>query len=450
MNIYDKIKYFNPFRRKIKYLDSEGKPKTTVKAGGKQEGSLFSQKERTEAQLKKYWQYYTQEGTVWAAINSIAYNTVMVGYDIESNDKEAKKIIERWCRKVDLPIHLLNNTIYGLVFGDSFIEIIKNKKQAPSSLKDVDPQTMEVNFDKYGIVQNYTQSLGKKAGESVPKLDKESICHIRFFPKPNDPYGLSLISPNVDILDKKVRADNAIASAIIRHGTSKLVFSVGSEKDGQLPPDSVLEAIESEVEDIDEKNEFVVPWNVDVYPIDEKGIQGVEDYYNYFQSQLVLGLLVPGEVLGLGQGSTEATARVRALLYERMIQSFQTQLAAIVEKQLFKKVLQANGYNMEDEENDVYVKINFRSVTDADESEKAKWMGNLIRGFRSSKTKPFTINEIRRMFNKPELDDPEADTIIYEGYEKNDTADQEPSEENVTNEDDDMTSEKEEEDEEES
>jgi len=416
MSIIDSIKRLNPFQT-IKYLDDEGRPKSVIQTGKKK--SFGMQKGvRTKSQLQNYWDYYSNEDTVWAAVNSIAFNTVMVGYDIESENPKARDLIIQWCKKVDLDSHLVDNTRYALVLGDAFMEIVLNRKKEPSSLLDVDPKSMEIVYDEHGIVQSYQQSLGVRDKSGIPKLDKETICHIKFFSNPETPYGISLLQASRDTIDKKIKTDNAIANAIIRHGTTKTVFTVGNEKDRQLPPESVLKEIRDEVEDIDEKNEFIVPWNVSIDTIDEKGIAGIEEYFNYFQTQVIIGLLCPEEALGLGRGSTEATAKIKAIMYERMIQSFQLRLSRIIEKQLFNRVLEENRFDPD------IVSIEFRSVSSADESEKAKWMGNLIRGFRSSKYKPFTINEIRKKFGMKPIDEDEANTIIYEGYSTN-----EPNEE---------------------
>jgi hypothetical protein len=293
---------FNPFRNKIKYLDDNGRPKTVIRTGSQKQFGGLGSTGRSVSQLKKYWEIYSLENTVWAAINAIAFNTVMVGYNIESESDSARKLIEDWCKKVNLDSHLLDSTRYALIFGDSFIEIIYNKKKEPSSIINVNPQSMEIIYDDYGVVQGYQQSLGVRDKSGIPKLDKDIICHFKFFSDPAIPYGISLIKASEGVIDKKIRTDDAIANAIIRHGTSKTVFTVGNAQDKQIPPPEVLEAIRDEVEDIDEKNEFIVPWNVTVQTIDEKGIAGVEEYYNYFQSQMVTGLLCPEEALGLGRG----------------------------------------------------------------------------------------------------------------------------------------------------
>lgn len=405
-------RFRNPFARinvfnRNKYLNDDGTPKTVIATGSTRQFNL-TPSVRNRTTLDKFWTYYNKEGTVWAAINSIAFNTVMVGYTIQSNNPEAKKLIHDFTKRVDLETHLLNNVIYALVLGDAFLEIIykKNSKDI-SRLKDIDPRTMTINYNKYGEVQNYQQVIN---GQKLPPIEKDYICHIKLFSRADSPYGISMIEPSKDTIDRKVRTDEALSNAIIRHGTAKYVATIGTPEERQIPPKEVLEDIQSKLQYINEKNEFIVPWNVKIDTIDEKGIQGVEEYFNYFQSQVVLGLLCPEEALGLGRGSTEATSRVKAILFERMIRAFQIKIARIVEHDIFNKVLVANGFP----ENSV--ELVFNSVTEEDEALKAKWMGNLLRGFAKSEIKPFTINEIRSFFGFKPIDSDEANVLKY-GYE---------------------------------
>lgn len=90
--------------------------------------------------------------------------------------------------------------------------------------------------------------------------------------------------------------------------------------------------------------------------------------------------------------STEASARVREILHERMIRSFQHKIENQIRLELFNPNLINNGFK----ENEVSIK--FKSVTSADEEGMAKWLGNLLRGFPEGK-KPITINEVRSFFN---------------------------------------------------
>jgi len=414
-----KLKLNNPFKTKIKYLKDDGRPQSLVRTGGGGAMGIQS-RDRSISDLRTYWDYYYGDGTIFAALNTTAWNTVMVGYNLIAEDEDAKKLIKNFFDIINIERMARQSTLYTLIFGDSFTEKVYNKGKDISRLKVIDSRTMLINSDEYGDVQSYQQEI---SGKKQPIIKTEYIMHLRFFEIPGSPYGVSLIAPNKDTIDRKVSTDEALFNAIKRHGTLKWVATVGSEKDGQIPPDSVMDNIKEELEDITEKNEFVVPWFIDLKTIDEQGIEGVEEYFNYFQTQLVIGLLCPEEALGLGKGSTEATARIKAIMYERMIKAFQHELENTIREELINPTLEKNGFDI----NTVHIKFN--QVTEEDEALKAKWLGGLLRGFRDQDI-PFTRNEIRSFFGLEPREDME-DVPKTKPKEDEEPEDEEPEEEDV-------------------
>jgi hypothetical protein len=380
------------FGKKISiFVDkTTGRPKTIISTGKSKGGLGGGGSQRTEAQLKQFWNYYESEGTIFASINTTAWNSVMVGFVLVSSDEQAKILIHDSLELMDIDSILLDTVIYGLVFGDAFIEKVKSGKSVVR-LKTVDPTTMQINIDEYGEIISYQQKI---QGKLLAPLKPEDIIHMRFFPKPDSPYGVSLISPSKDTIDRKITTDESIAKAIGRHGTPKYVIKVGSPED--IPPDEVFEDIKSKLEDIDSTNEFIIPGMVDISQIDETGVQSVKEYFDYFQTQLIVGLLCPEEALGQGKGSTEATARVKEIMYERFIKAIQHKITTLVRLEVINPILESNGKDP----NLVYMRFN--SVTDADEAIKAKWLGNLLRGFPEGQL-PFTIDEIRAVFDYPPM-----------------------------------------------
>jgi len=723
MGMKSSLRKFLGFPKKSIYLLDDGRPKTIIATGKTQMGGMSSP-ERSESLLKKFWDYYENENTVFAAIQTIAWTTIMVGYNLTSNDLKAKELIQKYLDYLDIDLLLLDNVIYALVYGDAFIEIVKNSNNKITSLKTVDPITMVINTDKFGIITGYQQKIQGILQKTI--LKPEDIIHIKFFTRSKSPYGISLIQPSKGTLDRKIATDEAIANAIIRHGcyddkteiltkngwklfkdlaknidevatynpdkscleykipkeyveydwdgkldkyetdyidllttpdhehywkfkhrfdgkeywtdykktknretscfkfktytenfigelselpkefsgwsydqyikllgwylsegslhhdkeiiihqnenskhyleldefmhtlplkckdyhrfrenatgyshefrlysselckyfkqfgkhdkkfipvevknyprkhlkllldtllmgdghkvsdteyyyyttskqladdvqeisiklgysttikfkestnekwkdtydvrirkiqgmepifynhlieeeyykgkvycvyvdnhvffvrrngkvilsgnTSKYLVKVGTEE--EFPPPEIFTDIKNELEDITYINEIIVPGLVDVKAIDEKGVAGVEEYSGTFLQQLITGLLCPPEALGMGKGSTEATASVRQMLYERMIRTFQIRIANLLRLEVLNKILAQNGFEPN------LVKIKFNSVTDADEAVKAKWLGDLLRGYdpRRGEEKPFTIDEVRAMF----------------------------------------------------
>ncbi len=378
-------------KRRSIYLDEAGNPKTIVGTGKSKGGLSMGGSTRTDSLLKQFWNYYEGEGTVFASINTTAWNSVMVGYFLVSDDENSKLLIQNALEIMDIDAILLDSVIYTLVFGDSFIEKVKSGKNVVR-LKTVDPITMQINTDEHGEITDYQQKI---KGQLLPKLNKEDIIHFRFFPKPDSPYGISLISPSKDTIDRKLTTDESIAKAIGRHGTPKYIVKIGNEEN--IPDNSVFEKIKSTLEDIEAINEFIVPGTIDISTLDESGVQNVKEYYDYFQTQLIVGLLCPEEALGQGKGSTEATSKVKEIMYERFIKAIQHKMSTIVRLEIINPILLANGK----EENTVHMR--FHSVTDADEAVKAKWLGNLLRGFPEG-PQPFSIDEIRAIFDYPPLD----------------------------------------------
>jgi hypothetical protein len=386
-----------PFIGEKKKTLTEGKPQTLIWTGKRPPLSFSDRGGRKIKDLKKYWQYYENEQTVWAAINSITYNTVMTGYSLVSDEEEAKIYIEDLCEYINLEDVLLDSTRYTLIYGDAFIEKRRNKKGAIIDLYAVDPKTIIAHYNKYGRVEYYQQIINGTLLEKT--IEPKDIIHIKFFNSPDSPYGISILKPNEDTIIRKVRTDEALFNAIQRHGTSKLVAYVGDKDDG-IPSEEVMESIQEKLEDITEINDFVVPWLIKIDTIDEKGVQGVNEYYDLFQNQLIVGLMCPEEALGQGKGSTEATARIKAILYERMIKSFQRKLSNIIKKELFNEQLKLAGYVDKKTDRALNVRIKFNSVTEEDDALRAKWIGNLLRGFPEG-LQPFSINEIRGLMGLP-------------------------------------------------
>ena len=391
------ISKLNPFK--------DEKRRTYV-SSKRYEYNLFSKTDRTVTNLEKYEKYYSGEGTVWAAINSIGFNTTMSGYNIKSDNPEAKKVIEKFCRKTNLSKYILNSTIFALIYGDAFGEIVYKKNGEPVRLKGIDPKTMFIDYDVYGDVNYYYQKF--RDGSKGDPIDREYIHHLNLFPRPGSPYGISLVEPSRDTIYRKVKTDEAIANSIERHGFPKYVLYVGTEDD--FPSDDEMDYLQTKFEDISHDNEFILTGNCKLETVDDGGIQGVDEYFGYFQAQLVTGLLCPEEALGLGRGSTEATASTKAILYERMIKAFQLAISHTLEEQVFRQVLDYYGFD-----EDTYVKIDFKSVTDKDEAIKARWMANILRSYSHTKYRPFTINEIREMLGQDRIDVEAADRIdVYE------------------------------------
>lgn len=383
--------------KETKWLDAYGNPKMVAWANEGLSIPGINNYKRNNQRLKEYWNFYAGEGTVFAAIETIVWNTVMTGFQVNSEDDVSRQLIRDFVQKVDLTQVLLDNVRYALIFGDAFIELRKDKSGDIGELRTIDPKTVVIDTDKFGKVRSYKQKVGGKVDEKNT-LKPDEMMHLQFFPNPTGPYGLSIIEPSIVTIDRKIKVDYALFNAIIRHGTPKYKIKVGTPE--EVPPKVLFDKIKSDFADVSSKDEYVLPGPIDIQTIDGGGVKGVESYYDTFLTQELIGLLAMPEALGLGTGSTEATAHVREVLHERMIRAFQHKLQSQTRIDLFNPVLESNSKN----ENTVNIK--FKSVTTADEEGMAKWLGNLLRGGVII----FSINEMRAMFGYDPIKD--GDDVI--------------------------------------
>jgi len=455
MGAIDYIKNSRLFGKRSIYLNKDGTSKTiSVGIGGGFSLKSISPFKRNKKILETYWKYYQGEGTIFAAINTTAWNTVMVGYHIISDNPDAKKLIDTRFNEMDIDGILLDNVIYALVFGDAFIEKVRATRNnrdtlddsleayiAPSIarlsrfkkrnsskwrypeirknyenrleqlkllqennklpkgyisyVKTVDPISMEIITDKNtGELVGYKQDV---IGRKTPNLGLDEIMHLGFFPQSNSPYHISLIGPSKDTINRMVGVDEALYHTTVRHSGRKYVVTVGTD-DEPLPPKNAFDKIKNLLEDVTSQNEFVVPAIVKMDTIDEGGFPGIQDHATLFQKKAIVGLLCPEESIGMSsRGTTESTAAIKEIMFERYIQALQHKLATKLRTELINPLLVEAGF----EENIVHMK--FKSVTTKDEEGLAKWLGNLFRGYPEGK-KPLTRNEVRALFGYPSLE----------------------------------------------
>ena len=299
---------------------------------------FFSSKPRDVAGLTKNWDIYSQSEVPFAAITSLSFN-IAAEWKIRCEDLALKEKIEEFCYGTDFNSVLVLIARDCLIFGDSYIEKVWNKGGELVELRVRDPRTFQEKVDVKGDTEWYLQTIKTENGVEEVELKPNEVSHHQLFPRPDSPYGLGLIDPSKDTILRKTLADEGISAAIDRHGYPKfhIILKTPPGFETELPTSSEIDSISADFRNINSKNEIVTTELIDIKALDAKGVENVEEYFNYFQSSLTCGMLVPQEVLGLGSGSTEATARVRRIMFEKIVRGFQSKIARRIELDVFKE-----------------------------------------------------------------------------------------------------------------
>lgn len=281
------------------------KPKTWAFGGfGSTPSVSFSAPSRDD--IDKYLKVYYSQNIVFASIETIVQNAILTGYSFYSNNDEALERVRQFCKRTGLiEVKFAENTRNALICGDGFAENVLDEDGYLYDLYTRDPRTIEIVPNDYGEIVGYVQVVAGQRSDIIPP---ELITHFQFFSRVDSPYGLSIIAPSYKSIVRKEMVDEATATAVVRHGHPKYIIKLLGmlERGKYLINEEVKQAIRNELTNLDARKEIMIPDAISIENIDVKGVQNVEEYFNYFTQLVTAGLLVPEEAVGLGRNITEA------------------------------------------------------------------------------------------------------------------------------------------------
>ena len=349
------------------------KPKTYIESGSTKR-EFFSERARAKELLKKYEIIYNQGGIITEAINAYPMFTTANGWQLEGPDNLVKKVADSF-DKMDFDAILWDGITDALVYGDAFQEIIPNRAGGVSSIIPRLASSFEIQHDDHGKLRGYTQTVTTNRKETKIKLKPEQIVHLQFWKLGGSMYGHSLIHRAYDEIIRDTKTAEATATAIYRHGFKKYHIRVGQE--GEIVPQEVLKDVDKEFQDLESKNDFVTPYDMEIKNIDEGGLQKIDLYNDISLMRLATALGVPEEILGMRRGSTDATAVTRVDTFFKKISAIQKRVARCYSLNIIDKIVPPGA-----------VKLTFNEVNPENSTKKAEWISTIM---KSSRADPFAV-----------------------------------------------------------
>ena len=243
--------------------------------------------------------------------------------------------------------------------GKGYAEIVRNRAgNGITSLQYRPAETITELLDPRGKVVGYRQTVRRDNSTLVVEL------------RPEDLFVVDLHMPLIKRAYKDVLNDIAVADAtatsIQRHGYPRYHIKLGAP--GEVVSSDALRAHGQKFEDLKPNNEWVTTADVVIDNIDKEGIQQALAYTNWTVQRLSAALGVPEEMLGLGRGSTEATANVRLQAFYDKIGSIQQRFAQALNKQVIDLLTGRPG--------EIWLKFN--DVSPEDEMKGAQFIATLL------------------------------------------------------------------------
>ncbi len=203
--------------------------------------------------------------------------------------------------------------------------------------------------------------------------------------------GLPLITRCTDDIVRDTEVAEATAKAIKRHGMPRYHVKVGTT--GATVADSVIDAVADNFEELEADHELVTHHDVEIVNIDAQGVTNTKLYGDWAIQRLCAALGTPEEMLGLGRGSTEATANVRLQAWYDRIATLQRRFASQWNDQIVDRMTGKPGL----------VKLVFGDPSPTDDLARAQVVATLL---QASPLQPvITVNEARAMLSLKPLDD---------------------------------------------
>ena len=352
-------------------------PQTWIKGGGTENNPYtrlgFGPEGDRRKNIRRWRDVYRRGGPYADALDAYPLFTLTNGWGLacEEGAETLKDKVQEWLDQphVDLDSVMWQGILDSVICGTAFQEVLPTRGGDLWGIIPRDAAGFTIQYDDKGRVSGYTQIVEITLGniKEIP-IDPERMLTLTLFPIPGEVYGASILERAWDDIQRDCDITESCAKAIHRHGTPKQQWKIGSEENPASPGD--LDDVTHEIETIKANTDFVTKHDTEIVMLDTTGISNVDTYSNVSLQRVACALGVPEEILGLGRGSTEATATVRMQAFLDKVGTIQKIVARTYTRNVIDRITGQPGK----------VWIEFHDVSPEDEKHKAEWMALLRSG----------------------------------------------------------------------
>ncbi len=316
---------------------------------------------RTFQRLRGYRNNYKVGGYLATGIDLYPLYTFGEWYTLESKNETKKKEIEDFLNRINFNAVTTALMVDALVVRDGVAEIVYGRgslEKVPVNVVPRPAECFDFDTDLKGVIQSYTQKCDNR-GNSIQKITllPAQILHYQFSLDPTSPYGISLWERAVHDIKRDTRVAEAVTAGICLHGTPKFVTTVNSDRP-DAPKVSAVEwgILEDSQKDFNAKDNFLYEGNVKMAVIDTGGVPNVGQYSEVTMARACAAVGAPAELLGLRQGTSDATAVSRIAAFYKQVKLVQKDIERLWNVEIIDKITGEPGL--------VKIKMNSASMDD--------------------------------------------------------------------------------------
>ena len=246
------------------------------------------------------------------ALDSYPLYVMSNGWKIQGENQTLNVQVEEWLNTFDFDNCIRRLIVDSMVNEFAFQEIIPTRGGGLHSIKPCPSWTFEIEKDEYGRALSFVQYKDDAMFSKNQKIDPNRLIVFDW---------VWLMHRAFDDITRDTKAIDGISEAILRHGFPKMHIQVGAE--GEHVGENVISAIGQKFRSLKPGMDFTTVRGVDIKNVDQGGVQNAAMYNDVMVQRVCSAMGVPEEILGLGRGSTEATANVRLQAFYDKISTLQ-------------------------------------------------------------------------------------------------------------------------------
>jgi len=308
------------------------------------------------------WEIYNKallaEPMVFRSVMLLSKFIVAYGYNfgyirkykkkLTTQDKDRLEFMEDWAEYISLSQKIFQIAACMTIYGNAFIEKVYDTKSYPRGwgvvdLKLIHPMSMFVDRELTGAVRDYWQRPPNFHGKDIKKLkdaggmklNKSTIMHFKWNDYANLTYGTSDMKPLIDTISMKVGMREDAAIMVQQRATPIIAWLVG-DVEHPVPSDFLSAAAGYIESNADGANDLVLPGFMKPEVVSTgKDMPNINEYLDMFSSEIIKGIGVPEVLLGQGNDTTEATAKIQLESFFGETQFRQNKIGDKFRKELF-------------------------------------------------------------------------------------------------------------------
>jgi hypothetical protein len=333
------------FRRALSLLEGEVENiRTRAKAWSTDQINITSDPTRTWRSMRNLRNVYLQGGYIAEGVDLYPLYALGNGYDLVSDDENAKTTIKEFLTRINFYDVTWQMMVDAEVVRDGIAEIVMGNgslADTPVNIVVRPSECFEFRTDLKGVITEYRQKwdyLGNSMSTEI-SLEPKFVFHYQYLSRPDSPYGISIVERVYHDIQRDTKVTESIANGIVLHGTPKWHVQANSRKENAVPlTDTEWDELKKEFKDFNAKDQFLTEGDILVEPKDVTGVPNVQMYSDVTLARVISGLGTPGELLGLRQGTTDATAVSRIGAFFKKIRSSQRDIEQLWNTRIIDKI----------------------------------------------------------------------------------------------------------------